>query len=290
MQRITDTDWSIKGITDFGPSLNRFRRYLEDQGRREATIEGYLGNVNRYLKFAKTDRPLDQDLERFRNSLAEKKTSRSTKNQYNYAIRAYHAMLGEKIEVKRLEPNNQIPYYFDNQDVIKIFSVIHNLKHLAMLQTLFYGALRASELCNLDVSDVDLKNLNLRINNGKRGKDRISLINNECAATLRRYLEVKPSLTIEGREPLFFTEFGQRWNRTAVHRMFSIYKKKCGIEKRGGVHVFARHTTATLMIANGCDISVVKDLLGHSDLRTTLRYAHVSDATKREKYNRFLVL
>lgn len=96
MQRITDTNWSIKVTTDFEPSLNRFRRYLEDQGRRETTIEGYLGNVNRYLKFAKTDRPLDHDLERFRNSLAEKKTSRSTKNQYNYAIKAYHAMLGKR--------------------------------------------------------------------------------------------------------------------------------------------------------------------------------------------------
>ena len=83
MQRITDTDWSITRITDFEHSLNRFRRYLEDQGRREATIEGYLGNVNRYLKFAKTDRPLDQDLERFRDTLAERKVSRSSKNQYS---------------------------------------------------------------------------------------------------------------------------------------------------------------------------------------------------------------
>ena len=55
MQRITDTDWSINGITDFEPSLSRFRRCLEDQGRREATIEGYLGNINRHLKFARTE-------------------------------------------------------------------------------------------------------------------------------------------------------------------------------------------------------------------------------------------
>jgi integrase len=149
MQRITATDWSITSNNDFEPSLMRFRRYLEGQGRREATIEGYLGNVNRYLKFARSDRPSNQDLEQFRDVLAKRKTSRSTRNQYNYAIRAYHAMLGEKIEVKRLEPNNKIPYYFDGQDVLTIFSVIHNLKHLAILKTLFYGALRASELCNL---------------------------------------------------------------------------------------------------------------------------------------------
>jgi integrase/recombinase XerD len=101
---------------------------------------------------------------------------------------------------------------------------------------------------------------------------------------------MKPPLTIEGRDPLFFTDFGQRRQRTAVHRMFAIYKRKACIEKKGGVHVFARHTPATLMIANGCDISIVKEILYHKDIRTTLRYAHVSNATKREKYNKFLIL
>jgi len=290
MQRITATDWTILATSDYEPSLKRFRRYLEDQGRREATIVGYMGNVERYLRFAETDRPSPQDVERFRDVLAERKVSRSTKNQYNYAIRAYHAMLGERVEVKRLEPNNQIPYYFDGGDIIKIFDIVNNLKHLAILKTLFYGCLRATELCNIDLCDVNLRNLSLRINNGKRGNDRIAIISDECAATLRRYLEVKPPLTIEDREPLFFTEFGQRWHRTAIHRMFSIYKKRAGIEKRGGVHVFARHTPATLMIANGCDISIVKEILSHKDIRTTLRYVHISDATKRKRYTECMTL
>jgi integrase/recombinase XerD len=283
-------NWDIVPTTDFEPSLKRFRRYLENQGMRETTITGYIGNVGRYLKFAESDRPSNQDLERFRDLLSEKKVSRSTKNQYNYAIRAYHAMLGEKIEVKRLNPNNQIPYYFDRDDVIKIFNVIHNIKHAAILQTLFYACLRSGELCNLDVPDVDLKNLTIKVNGGKGGKDRISLINNECAATLNQYLGIKPKLIIEGREPLFFTVYGQRWQRTEIHRLFSNYKTKAGIQKKGGVHVFSRHTTATLMIANGCDISIVKEILGHADLRTTLRYSHVADTTKREKYNTYLQL
>ncbi|MDD2755815.1 MAG: hypothetical protein PHS80_09845 [Methanothrix sp.] len=47
--------------SDFEPALKRFRRYLEGQGMRDATITGYLGNAGRYLKFAKRDRPLNQD-------------------------------------------------------------------------------------------------------------------------------------------------------------------------------------------------------------------------------------
>ena len=63
----------------------------------------------------------------------------------------------------RIELNNQIPYYFTSEDVDHIFSKINNIKHLAMLQTLFYGYLRASELCNLNDEDLDLNNLAIRI-------------------------------------------------------------------------------------------------------------------------------
>ena len=72
--------------------------------------------------------------------------------------------------------------------------------------------------------------------------------------------------------------------------MFLYYKKKEGIKKPGAVHVFARHSSATIMVANGCDIRIVKELLRHRDIRTTLRYAHVSDKTKREKYEQYLTL
>lgn len=72
--------------------------------------------------------------------------------------------------------------------------------------------------------------------------------------------------------------------------IYSIFIKRRREAKRGGLHVFARHTPATLMIANGCDIRIVQQVLRHRDIRTTLRYAHVSDKTKREMYERYLIL
>ena len=59
---------------------------------------------------------------------------------------------------------------------------------------------------------------------------------------------MRPPLIIDGRQPLFYTDFGQRWARTELHRIFVIYKKKAGVESKGGVHVFARHTPATIAI------------------------------------------
>jgi integrase/recombinase XerD len=72
--------------------------------------------------------------------------------------------------------------------------------------------------------------------------------------------------------------------------MFARYKDRAGINKRGGLHVFSRHTPATIKISKGCDLRIVQRLLRHKDIRTTLRYAHVSDKTQRESYEKFLTL
>ena len=270
--------------------MTKYIRYLKDQGLRDSTIQGYLGNVRRYLNFSKTTKPTTKDREKFREFLYSEKLSRSTLNQYGYGIRAYHRMLGDEVEFKRIEPNNKIPYFFTGEEVNKIFSVIYNIKHLAMLKTLFYGALRASELCNLDDSDLDLKSLTITIKEGKGGRDGIAYISDGCACVLREYLEVRPSLEIKGRKPLFYTDYGNRWRREDLYHMFVVYKGRAGIEKKGGCHVFARQTTATMMIANGCDISVAMRLLRHRDVRSTLRYIVVDEKMKRDKYEKYLVL
>lgn len=115
-----------------------------------------------------------------------------------------------------------------------------------MLKTMFYASLRASELCNLDDSDINLKALTIYVRCGKGGKDASVLITDECAKTLRQYLERRSSLHIDGRNPLFYTDFGKRWERKALYRLFMYYKGLAGIEKHGGVHVFSRHSGKSL--------------------------------------------
>lgn len=87
--------------------------------------------------------------------------SRSTINQYGYAIKAYHKMLGDKVEFKRLSSYNYLPLYFSADEVERIFDTVRNIKHLAVLKTRFYGCLRVSELCNLNDEDIDLEGLTL---------------------------------------------------------------------------------------------------------------------------------
>jgi len=199
-------------------------------------------------------------------------------------------MQGDRVLIPFLKISDTIPYYFSQDDITRIFASCRNLKHYTMLNILFYGCLRASELCNLNDDDVDLNALTLRIKDSKGGREALVLINDACIKILRKYLAMRPSLVADGVQPLFFTDYGRRWDRRDLARMFYRYKEKAGISKRGGVHVFARHTPATIMIANGCDIRIVQEVLRHRDIRTTLRYAHVSDKIKHEWYTKTLTL
>jgi integrase/recombinase XerD len=265
------------------PDLDKFKRYLRDHGHRQSTIDSYLMCISKFLKSK-------ESVHDFLDGLHSRKLAGSTIDNYITSIKKYHEMLGQSISIPYLRRSEGIPHYFDQDDVRKIFCMVHNIKHLAMLNVLFFGCLRASELTDLDDEDIDLKSSTLRIRDGKGGRSGMVPLSDECVSVLKDYLRVRPPLEINGRKPLFYTDFGKRWDRKDLYRMFIIYKNNANIQKAGGLHVFGRHTPATLMIANGCDIRIVKELLRHRDIRTTLRYAHVADKTLRERYNQCLTL
>jgi integrase/recombinase XerD len=281
-------DWSrTRDASDLEPRLAEYRRYLETLGLKENTIRLYTVLVNRYLSELNNDMPSPKDAEKFYSSLYDKKLSRSAINNFVAALLKYHAMIDRPVKLKFIRLNNSLPYFFDRSDILKIFGACNNLKHFAMLKALFFGCLRSGELCKLNLEDYDPEQLTLRLRETKNGSDAIVQVNNETAEALNRYLRVRPQLETEA---LFITDFCHRWTPKDVLRMFLGVKERAGVRKKGGAHCFSRHSSATLMIANGCDLRSVQAILRHRDIHTTLRYAHLSDATKREKYDKYLTL
>jgi Phage integrase, N-terminal SAM-like domain len=135
-------DWGhFEGILDLNPYLKRYESHLIDIGLRNSTVESYVWLVRSYLEYADNNRPIQTDFEEFRKSLQEKNLSRSTINNYSFAIKKYHEMWGESIDYPFLKRNDEIPYCFDEEDVLRIFSEIRNIKYLAMLKTIFFGCL-----------------------------------------------------------------------------------------------------------------------------------------------------
>lgn len=285
-------DWSIKHpVQDYAQNLRTFRKFLANEGYRESSVDCYTIFAGRYLKFVKTPNPTIQDATKYREYLIESNRARSTINNYCFSVQAYHRMLGEKVKFPVLRRNNQVPYFFTEEEISKIFNSIENIKHLAILKTLFYGCLRVSELSALCDEDLSLKSRTIRVRDGKGGKEALVPITQDRAETLREYLRIRPKMEIDGEHPLFYTDKGRMWDRREVYRLFIHYKEKAGLKNRpGGAHVFARHSAASIMIKNGCDILTIKDILRHSNIETTARYLHMSDKTKREKYEEYLVL
>ena len=77
---------------------------------------------------------------------------------------------------------------------------------------------------------------------------------------------------------LFEGQYGERYSTRSVQVLFSRAKKKAGIKLKGGTHLL-RHSFATHLLESGIDITIIKELLGHSSLRTTLTYTHISNRT-----------
>lgn len=186
MKNQLNIDWSrdVKG-NDLEYALRKYRRNLENLGFSNQTIESYLFRCRKYLEFAETDQPSEEDFAKFRDYLQDKRLARNTMNNYGFATRKYHRMIGKPVVFHYLKPNDTIPFFFDESDVNKIFNSCCNIKHYTMLVTMFYECLRASELCNLNDEDIDMKGMTLRIRDGKWRKQALIPLSLEVARVIK---------------------------------------------------------------------------------------------------------
>jgi integrase/recombinase XerD len=163
-----------------------------------------------------------------------------------------------------------------------------NFKHYTMLSLMFYCMLRIGDVINLEDDDINLSELSLRIRDGKFGKSAILPIPPECAKTLEQYLQVRPRIQIDGKYYVFYTDRLNKWSRRSAEQMFKYHKDKAGVTTPGSVHVWGRHSPASIMVKHGCDVYSLQQLMRHSSIKTTARYLHTDITTLREKQNRYL--
>ena len=163
------------------------------------------------------------------------------------------------------------------------------LRDYAIVTLFLNCGMRLSELCGVNLNDLDRELRSMRVI-GKGAKERIIYLNNACRASLADYLEERLSPTVRARaakkkeeRALFLSSRGQRISPKTVQWMVYKYLELAGLEsKHYSVHKL-RHTAATLMYQSGnVDIRVLKDILGHEQLNTTQIYTHVSDRNMEE--------
>ncbi|MBE6679347.1 MAG: tyrosine recombinase XerC [Ruminococcaceae bacterium] len=212
----------------------------------------------------------------------------SIKSFYKYLVTKRKVMeKNPAIDIDTPKKERKLPKYLSVDESLALLEAItsdtesKNIKRDFAIATLFLNCgMRLSELCGIDLRDIDDNLRSLRVF-GKGAKERIIYLNAACQDALKEYLKVR-NLNLDSSasaEPaLFLSSRGNRISDKTVQWMIGKYLKIAGLESKGySVHKL-RHTAATLMYQSGnVDVRVLKDILGHEQLNTTQIYTHISD-------------
>jgi integrase/recombinase XerD len=158
------------------------------------------------------------------------------------------------------------------------------LRDRALLEVMYACGLRASEAVDLTVRDVDVEDGILRAR-GKGSKERLVPIGSKAVAALRAYLDRgRPALVgIREEERLFVNRRGQKLTRQGLYKIVQRHALTAGLADRMSPHTL-RHTFATHLLAGGCDLRSLQEMLGHADIATTQIYTHLSADRLHEVY------
>jgi integrase/recombinase XerD len=149
---------------------------------------------------------------------------------------------------------------------------------------MYASGLRASETISLEVSDVDLEHGIVRAR-GKGSKERLVPIGGKAVAALRVYLRsARGQLVAAAEERKLFLNFrGGPLTRQGLYKIVLRHAESAGLGDRMSPHTL-RHSFATHLLAGGCDLRSVQEMLGHADLSTTQLYTHLSGEELKEAY------
>src|SRR6266852_5542387 len=245
--------------------MTELRRRMDDdmvvRGFAERTRESYLWAVTGLARFYRRppDRISDEEVQAYLvHLLRDRQRSWSTCNVVANGLRFFfHTTL------KRDRTTFTIPAPRQRQ------------KLPAILLTTYAAGLRLNEVLHLRVTDIDSARMTIRVEQGKGGKDRYTVLRPRLLEELRRYWKLTRSRTW-----LFPSqETGQPMDPSALQRAYHTAKLRAGITKPGGIHGL-RHAFATHLLEAGVDVHTIQRLLGHGDIATTTRYFQLTRHTE----------
>ncbi len=289
--------------SDLNEILNRMLAELSGISRAsQNTIDAYTRDLNEFISFCNDkeinliDKITDKTIRYFVIRLSESGVAKSTISRKLSAIRrllnfALRNDLIEKNPISRI-PNPKIkrglPETINVDSYSEIFSLVDiendfaNANKIKSIFELLYGsALRVSELCSLNVGDIDFHTKSIRVL-GKGSKVRIVPMGSKSVEVLKVYISSINSFT--NSQPLFMDSDNNRLSRHSIYRIVKHYLKDQKIDKKSP-HIL-RHSAATHMLDNDADLMAVKEILGHENLSTTQIYTHVSIERLKKSYKK----
>ena len=214
----------------------------------------------------------------------EKKLSERSINYYNSIIRfIYDVVLDYPINQKQIpmyKGKRRLPKILSEDELNIFFNACSDYKYKTVFMMIYGSGLRISEATNLRIEDIDSKNMRLFVRNGKGERQRYTVLPEKSLEMLREcYKKYKPN------HPGGYMFLNREGNPLKVERLrvfFRRYRRKAGISEDFIVHSL-RHSFATKLVEEGIPLVQVKELLGHSCIRSTMTYVHVANNMQKVK-------
>lgn len=251
-------------------------RELRQRAYSPRTIKAYTRSVQQYLQCGHW---FDEcSVRDFLCIEQQRGISSSALNIHINAIRFAAAIAGANTSltaIRYARRPKRLPIVLSKKEIAKILVVVTNRKHRAILGLAYGAGLRVSEVVRLRIQDIDFDRNLVHIKQAKGKKDRITLLPERLTAVLHMITAGRA-----GTDWLFVSERDGRLSERTAQMIFARALQQAAIQKQATFHSL-RHSFATHLLESGVDMRYVQELLGHSNIRTTERYTHVTTPALR---------
>ena len=295
MEENIKREGNVKELNDYLDFLKYQKNYSD------YTIESYLNDICEYLDYINSEGLAFKDIEYsdirfFLMYLKEtKKDNNSSIDRKLSALRGFYKYMANEGIVKSNvfslvsgpKKSKKLPRYFEYNELEEMFNVPDDTplgqRDLLLLEMLYATGCRVGELVSMKVSDIDFGRSNILIL-GKGNKERYVTYGEYCEDALKKYLnDGYKTLNKNNIDYLFLNNNGGVLTERGVRFILEKIIKQTGINKNISPHMI-RHSFATHLLNEGCDLLTVQKLLGHESIKATQIYTHVTTDRLKEVY------
>lgn len=281
----------------FNDYIEKYFDYLTYERKLSSnTIASYKNDLKSFDKFFKSKiiNNKYEDIEAYLKSIHDL-NAKSVAHQITVINSLYEFLIKdgyidnnpcENIVTPKLD--KRLPKFLTEEEIDKLLDISLNTsydyRNKAMLELLYATGLRISELLNLELKDIDLKNAFVRVM-GKGKKERIVPIGDVAIKHMEKYLKDYRASLLKNKNSdyVFISNATTKMTRQGFFKIIKIECQKKNINKDISPHTI-RHSFATHLLNHGADLRVIQDLLGHEDISTTQIYTHVANEKLKEEY------
>lgn len=254
-----------------------FEQEMQRRNYAKHSINNYSSCLKHFFSQSKSDHPKNIHESEIRKFLFNFKEPNTQRNYHSAIKKYYDVCLNQKNKFKYIpyaKKNGKLPIVLSVDEIQRMFDACKNLKHKVILALLYSCSLRVSELINLKWKDIDRSRMIINIIQAKGKKDRQVGLNQKLVDLLTEYWREYKSkeYVLNGQFPEKQLQYSER----SVGEVIKQLADKAGISNKRVYTHLMRHTSATHMVEKGIDINLIQKLLGHSNVKTTNVYLHIS--------------